>query len=96
MKKDMLEQRWQYVKAYPHNHCFNYIRGNASTPEAALAQYDFVFVAERMDECEYGPGWVGRPTSNWYLVQCALKFVFLHMITVPCSLLHALQLWWRS
>lgn len=52
-KEDTVEARWNFVRKYPHNHCFNYMRGNASTPEAALAQYDFVFVAERMDECEY-------------------------------------------
>lgn len=36
----------------PKPNSFNYMRGNASTPQEALAQYDFVFVSERMDEGE--------------------------------------------
>lgn len=41
---------------------FNYIRGNASSVAAALQHYDFVFVAERMDEgVRYGVVWCGGP-----------------------------------
>jgi len=52
LSQDTLENRWKYVRRYPHNHCFNYMRGAAATPKEVLDQYDFVFVAERMDECE--------------------------------------------
>lgn len=46
--------RWKHVRAFPTNHVYNYIRGNAATVDAALQHYDFVFVTERMDEGENG------------------------------------------
>lgn len=48
---DTIENRWKFVKQPSmRDYMFNYIRGNATTVEAALAQYDYVFVTERMDE----------------------------------------------
>lgn len=51
LELDSIRNRWSYVRVPSrHNLVFNYVRGNTTTAEAALAQYDFVFVAERMDE----------------------------------------------
>jgi hypothetical protein len=51
LELDNVRNRWSFVKVPSrHNLVFNYIRGNATTAEAALKPYDFVFVSERMDE----------------------------------------------
>lgn len=53
LERDSIRNRWSFVKVPSrHNLMFNYIRGDATTAEAALEPYDFVFVSERMDEGE--------------------------------------------
>lgn len=55
LSEDTLENRWQFLKTYPRDQSFHYMRGSAATVVDALDQYAFVFVAERMDECESAP-----------------------------------------
>lgn len=51
LELDDVRNRWSFVRVPSrHNLMYNYVRGNATSPEAALAKYDFVFVSERMDE----------------------------------------------
>eukprot|EP00775_Hariotina_reticulata_P001783 gene1783-2117_t len=60
VQRDTLDNRWAYAKRQSSDFLYHYIRGNASTVEAAAAKYDFIFVTERMDEAlvvfmlEYG------------------------------------------
>lgn len=59
LELDSIRNRWSFVQVPSrHNLLYHYVRGNATTAEAALAQYDFVFVAERMDE---GEGLLAQP-----------------------------------
>jgi len=53
-QRDTLENRWAFAKEQPPNNIYEYIRGGASSVETAAAQYDFIFVTERMDEGEHG------------------------------------------
>jgi hypothetical protein len=56
LELDNIRNRWSFVRVPSrHNLVFNYVRGNTTTAEAALAQYDFVFVSERMDEGKQVP-----------------------------------------
>jgi hypothetical protein len=48
---DSVQRRWEYVSRNGlQNALFKYIKGSTKTVEAAAAQYDFIFVNERMPE----------------------------------------------
>jgi hypothetical protein len=59
LELDSIRNRWSFVRVPSrHNLLYHYMRGNATTVETALSHYDFVFVAERMDE---GEGLLAQP-----------------------------------
>jgi hypothetical protein len=66
-QRDTLENRWAFAKEQPPNRIYDYIRGGASSVETAAAQYDFIFVTERMDEGEHG--------SFLFLIQLMLNWL---------------------
>lgn len=69
LELDNIRNRWSFVKVPSrHNLVYNYIRGNTTTAEAALAPYDFVFISERMDEGEQCYCYMGG--GVWWLCYC--------------------------
>ncbi|KAF6255123.1 hypothetical protein COO60DRAFT_250064 [Scenedesmus sp. NREL 46B-D3] len=51
LQGDTLEARWDFARSkVAQNYVYEYIRGNTWTVDDAAAQYDFIFLAERMNE----------------------------------------------
>uniref|UniRef100_A0A383W372 Sulfotransferase n=1 Tax=Tetradesmus obliquus TaxID=3088 RepID=A0A383W372_TETOB len=51
LQGDTLEARWEFARSkLAQNYVYEYIKGNTWTVDDAAAQYDFIFIAERMNE----------------------------------------------
>jgi hypothetical protein len=51
LQGDTLEARWEFARSkLAQNYVYEYIKGDTWTVDDAAAQYDFIFLAERMNE----------------------------------------------
>lgn len=95
---DNIRNRWNFVHdTSRHNLMYKYVKGNATSPEAALAKYDFVFVSERMDEGEgEGPLVVPLQASFLVLCGCSQPAARPSRLTTQAGLLYMQALEWSQ